>query len=294
MNKLYAKIFSQFKLWVVSLGGYEQNTINSYLRLVDNFLNYAIAFDKLSLKNIDRDFLYQFASIKKDGGCYSAASLILRLAALNLFYSWAYRIGYANKNLVIEHRKFKLNQKNTKAEKQIYTTTLLTSQEEAKLLAFIPNDFTKIRDKCIVTLILSTAIYAEELFNLKIKDLNLNNSTLKISEGKCRILNLNWAAQKAAQEWFIIRNSVVTDENFDLLFFSRKFTPFSRVLLYKTITEYMKAAEVDASKFGIEVLRQTAICNNINSGKTLEEMKELTGINTLANLEKYYSLLDRI
>ena len=49
----------------------------------------------------------------------------------------------------------------------------------------------------------------------------------------------------------------------------------------------MQEAGIIKPHLGPEILRQTAIVNMINSGKTIEEIQAITGIKTLKNIQRY-------
>ena len=165
----YAKIFTAFCNWLSLQENYSKNTVSSYSRTVKNFLIYATSLNKFRFRDIDRGFLLKFASVRVDQKPYAPASLVLRLAALNLFYEWAKEQRYCPVNTIIDHRKAKLNNYVLpKRKKQLTPNTKILSQEQQQqLLEIEPKDnFVATRDKCIIALILATGINAEEILSL--------------------------------------------------------------------------------------------------------------------------------
>jgi len=194
---------------------------------------------------------------------------------------------------MLDYRKAKIKTKTypEKAAENQNELIILTPEEQRSLLNVATNDsFTAIRNKCIVSIILATALYAEEVINLLIDNLELESGYIDICNktNKKRRVPINLRACKlACRDWLEVRTNVLSKRKSSLLFFTDDIQPITKRTLYRIISKVMIEAGIDKAHLGPEVLRQTAIVNMLSSGKTIEEVQAITGIKTLKNIQKY-------
>ena len=58
-------------------------------------------------------------------------------------------------------------------------------------------------------------------------------------------------------------------------------------MLYKIVSEFLQAASITKTHLGSELLRQTAICNMVRRGLSLEEIQANIGFSNLRSIDKY-------
>ena len=292
-------LYKQFKKWL-DTQSYSANTKAPYLRIVKSLLNYLNSFGIGYLKNINHELLYNFI-ISRGDKKYAKAYIQLRESALDLFFAWAKKYKHCPSNPITDFRKIKLHlkpfpKKGAKLDRT--TVTILTTDEQELLLDTIANrtgDFEEyiiLRNKCMITLILATAIYAEELINLSIHDIDLTTGIIGINsrQNKKRSIWLDLKTRAYLKEWLFARNEALSNSaniNEPLLFLSNNLNPLNKRDLHRIIANAMQLSGITKEKLGPEVLRQTAIYEMFQSGKTLEEVQEITGIATFVNLKKY-------
>ena len=251
---------------------------------------YIDSFDIGRLKDVSNDLLIQFVT-KRGPKLYAQANINLRLSALYLFYAWAYANKYSQTNPVIEYKKKKLNAKSfpKKRLKLNNDIIILTPKEQEALLNTKGKDsFTSARNRLVIALILTAALYAEEVIGLLVKDIDLKSGCITIhnKKGKRRI-QITSQVCKACQRWLTIRTSTLRAPKTPFLFLTDKAKSITKRGLHRIISKCMIEADIDKEHLGPEVLRQTAIFNMLNSGKTIEEVQAITGIKTLKNIQRY-------
>ncbi len=283
-----------FNIWIENQS-YTSNTKNTYLKIIRDFLSYLHNFNKGRLNNVSIELLLQFVT-KRGGKLYAPANTSLRLSALGLFFAWAYKNKYCYKNPIIEYRKTKLNKKPffSKAYKNGNDIVILSSEEQLALLnSNTDQSFVATRNKCIISMLLDTALYAEELIKLQVNDLDLEKSCLEIRNknlSKKRKIQFSTSVCKLCRNWLTQRNKFICNKQMNKLFFTDKITKISKRTLYRIISKAMLDAGINKPHLGPEILRQTSIYNMLNSGKSIEEVQLITGIKTLKNIQKYCSV----
>ncbi len=289
--KTNAGLLYVFEEWLKKQS-YAINTKNTYLKTVRDFLAYLRDFNKVHLNNVSIELLLQFIT-KRGNKLYAPANTNLRLSALGLFFTWACKNKFCYKNPVIEYKKYRLNKKPfaSKAYKTDVKLVILSSEEQLLLLnSKTDQSFLAIRDKCIISMMLDTALYAGELINLQIKDLNLENSYIEVrsdNPNKKRKIQLTTSVCKFCRAWLVQRNNAMGNNQLKMLFFTDKLKKISKRSLYRIISKAILDAGINKPHLGPEIIRQTAVHNMSSSGKTIEEVQLITGIKTLKNIQKY-------
>lgn len=292
MNKNYNKLFLLFHGWLKNQE-YSYNTKETYLQVCKKFLLYLDGFDVLNIKDVNKELLLRFLTLRGDKP-YAQNYISMRQSALNVFYAWAYNNKYCQINPMLDYRKSKISTKPypKKVTENPDEITILTPEEQQVLLNVATSDnFITTRNKCIISIILAAALYAEEVINLLINDTDLEQGYVDIRNKKNKkrrvLINLR-ACKLACQDWLGVRANTLRNRKSNLLFFTDDIRPITKRTLYRIVSKAMIDGGIDKEHLGPEVLRQTAIANMLSSGKTIEEVQAITGIKTLRNIQKYY------
>ncbi len=287
----FEKTLNSFTAWLQANVNYSQESKKGYLHVARSFLAYLYSFNIPRLSDADVDLLLKFIHFNKDKE-YSPKTVRLRLSALSLFYKWAYKNRYSKINLITEYKKINLNKQSSLTEKtppEINFAEILSAEEQLALINLpIEHEPLAIRNKSIVLLILASALYAEETINLLTQELDLSAGciTLKNTDKRARRINLDLTiCEQSCTDWLAARDML--GKNCDYLFVARAGEQLTKRMLYKIVSQYLANAQISKKHLGPELLRQTAICNMLLKGLSLEEIQENTGIETLASLEKY-------
>lgn len=143
---------------------FSPNTIKTYLNSVNKFFEYYPTKrpDEISLNDI-RNFNTKYVIINNLSASYQNQLI----NALKTFYQKIY-----NKNLDINLLERPVKQKNL--------PNVLSQQEVKQIITSLKN----IKHKTIISLIYSAGLRRSELINLKIKDIDSERKTIKISQSK--------------------------------------------------------------------------------------------------------------
>jgi site-specific recombinase XerD len=230
----------------------------------------------------------------RNGKKYANTYVNLREVSLSLFYAWAYQSKLCQNNPMLSLRIERLHTKPFPAKvvsKKFSTIDILKPDEQQKLLESmqqtVGDGFNLTRNIGIVKLMLDTAIYAAELIDLSLGDLDLANNLIIIRKGKARKIPINAEAKLACKEWLKVRAGHTKGKNIKPLFVTEKLNQLYKRGLYRIISKAIVEASLTKKHQGAEVLRQSAICNMLRKGMTIDAIQEITGINTLAYLKKY-------
>ena len=281
-------ISTQFKKWLLTRLP-AQNSQQKYIWIINNFLSFLEKLDIFNLKDVSKDLLLKFV-ISKRSQQYKPSYIRLRFAALNLFFLWAQDKKYCYENLVVSYRKTVLDTRNRGGKKitliQDSISVLSPCEQQIILNTNVHNEFVSIRNKCIISLILATGLFAEELLRLPLANFHLKQGIIKIDNVDVRSRNVKidlLLCKKSCNDWLRARKNA----NSSLLFCTEQGTPISMRLLYNIVSQYLITAGIHKKHNGPDLLRQTAITNMLTAGKSLEEIQENTGIKTLVYLDKY-------
>lgn len=301
--KKHEKIFSQFKKWLETKSIYADYTISTYTRWINYFLSYCEDFNITKLNDVDNGLIYKFTSKrldKKTGKIlpYAKNYTKSRIAALEVFFSWAYENGYCRENPITRYKKWSMKTRTIASiegrKPSVMALDVLSPKEQKQLLQVkTMRDFSLVRDKCIVLLILASAIFAEELISLPTSALYLKKGYLRVgSEGKrLRKASIDIAlCEQACNDWLAVRDEVLGNDDFPLLFFSTNLLPLSKRMLYKIVSEFLTLVNIAKKDMGPDMLRQSAILNFFRSKLPIEEIQVRTTL-TLETLEKYNKLI---
>ena len=150
------------------------------------------------------------------------------------------------------------------------------------------NNFESLRNLLIVELFYSTGIRSDELVNLKIKNVDLNNNTIKVlgKRNKERIIPLLNTVSERIKTYLNHRDKleIIKDEEF--LFLTKKGVKTYGTLVYRIINEYFSRASAKVKK-SPHILRHSFATHLLNQGADLNAVKELLGHTSLAATQVY-------
>ena len=147
---------------------------------------------------------------------------------------------------------------------------------------FFNNDFEGSRDKLIIELFYFTGIRLSELLNIKISDVNFNNSSVKVlgKRNKERLIPLNFELAKNLKN-FISENNLskflFTDINHKKLYHKK---------VYRIVNYYISKVS-SLKKRSPHILRHSFATHMLNNGADINAIKELLGHANLSATQIY-------
>ena len=181
------------------------------------------------------------------------------------------------------------------------TSKIITSKTSKKLPQFVGvsdmNDllnklefnegFSGVRDKLIIEIFYSTGIRLSELINIKITDVDIKKSQIKVlgKRNKERLIPLTHELQKSIEKYFVLRmEKKAIDSSFFLLANSGK--KLNPSMVYRKVNDLLKGVTTLEQK-SPHILRHTFATHMLNNGADLNVIKELLGHATLSATEIY-------
>ncbi|MEE1185175.1 MAG: tyrosine recombinase [Acutalibacteraceae bacterium] len=268
---------NDFKLFLQNRKKSSDNTVQSYLRDLNQFFSYCTA-KKISIKSINSSdinrFLEHLSAIGK-----SEATKTRVIAALRCYYKFLVSEGYVNENPLDKIHTKKLEKK---------LPNILDAGEIIKLLDS-PNgsDLKSIRDKAMLELLYATGIKVSEIIDVKLSDINLQIGILHLHDKKERIIPLYPAAVKTLSNYVLnVRPAIILNQNEDLLFTNMSGQALSRQGLWKIIKHYSEKADIKKD-ITPHTLRHSFAAHLLENGAQLKDIKEMLGHSDISSTQIY-------
>ena len=149
---------------------YSDNTIISYQKDIINYLNY-LKKNNLNYKNVDNIIVRNYLKYL-DNAKLKNSTIARRISSLRTFYNYLLTQNKVTNNIFN-------NIRNPKIEKKL--PNYLNYEELANILNNINTSTTiGLRNRLLIELFYATGCRVSEITNIKIKDINLNNNSIKI------------------------------------------------------------------------------------------------------------------
>ena len=202
-----------------------------------------------------------------------------KVSSLKSFYKFQQKAKQIEENPLQKHQALKVSKRVQVpfSEKEIINVLRQLDEE---------SDFTSLRNKMMVELLYSTGIRRNELINLKLKDVDFSNNTIKVlgKRNKERFVPLLQSVKDSIKKYLLERekeNSII-----DFLFFTDKQKKLYPTFVYRVINEYFSTVSSKVKK-SPHVLRHSFATHLLNEGADLNSVKELLGHSSLASTQVY-------
>lgn len=260
---------------------YSQLTVNAYKKDIETFLNFVNEEDQTTtIKEVHYSQIRSWivSLVQKD---ITNRSINRKISALNSFYKFLLKIEEVNLNPLSKHKALKTSKKVQIpfSEKEIATVLDQINHDQ---------DFEGLRNKLIIELFYSTGIRRIELINIKLKDVDLIDKTVKIlgKRNKERIIPLLPMIVNSVNSYKLERNKLETITDNEYLFLTKKGVKIYETLVYRIINDYFSKASSKVKK-SPHILRHSFATHLLNEGAELNAVKELLGHSSLAATQVY-------
>ena len=274
---------------------------NSYINNYVEFIKFEKRLSVLTIKNYFRDItLLKKQWPEKEFKSYTVEDIRRSVSKLHqqgingkslsrMLSSWRGFFDFLN------HRyKFDLNPvigiKAPKSKKSLPQT--LSIDQVIKLINVTDNSFLGIRDRAVLELFYSSGLRLSELVNIKIQDVNINDSTATIfgKGNKSRIVPIGEYAIKALKNWLAIRNNMegLTIEN-NFIFLSEKAKPLgARSIQYRL--KHWAIKQGIPENIHPHLLRHSFASHILQSSQDLRAVQEWLGHACISTTQIYTHL----
>ena len=267
------KNIDEFVVDLKYVKNYSINTIKSYesdLKEFYLFLNKDISYASESdIKKYMRTF--------KDKNDRSLARC---MSSLRAFYDYLIKKGIINKSPMDDISGPKIGK---------YLPEVLTISEIDKLLDLEPKDAFTYRNRCILELLYSTGLRISELVGLKLEDMSLDDSLIKVmGKGrKMRVVPLNDITTDYMKGYIEnIRPSMLKKTQTDYIFLNNHGKPITRQAVFKMIKSRAESVGIKKN-ISPHTLRHSFATHMLQNGADIRFIQELLGHSDVATTEIY-------
>ncbi len=277
-SNTYYKEFENFLKFERNLS---KNSVSSYLsdlrKLIEFFKNNKINFIPEKIKTEDvREFLYSESKKIK------ASSQGRLISSLNGFFEYLLLENIVKKNPIekIEYPKLGLK----------IPLTLTTNQIDKIIKRASLNRTNGLRNETIIEILYSCGLRVSELINLKISDLFLNESLIKIlgKGNKERFVPISEIGTNLILKYIdSARNLSQIQKGYeDTLFINNRGKKLTRVMIYIILENAAKEVGIK-NKISPHILRHSFATHLIENGANIISIQKMMGHENIVTTEKY-------
>ena len=272
---------SSFNDYLLLEKKYSKHTVNAYTKDLKDFTKFN--YETFSQENIDKANYSQIRSwiISLVDSGLENRTVNRKISSLNSYYKFLIKTEVVKANPLSKHKALKVSKK----------VQIPFSKNEVNMVLDefnFDNSFEGIRDKLIIELFYSTGIRRIELVQLKLKDVDEANKSLKVlgKRNKERYLPLLESVLDTIRVYISKRNKLETIVNKETLFLTKKGYKIYETLVYRIINNYFSKASTKVKK-SPHILRHSFATHLLNQGADLNAVKELLGHSSLAATQVY-------
>lgn len=274
MNNLNNKHLEEYYQYLLIEKNYSKNTIESYFRDINQFIE---VNDNIDLIKVDRNQIDNYLMWLRSN--FSNNTVLRKISSLNNLYKYLLATEVISKNYFQE---VKLSKKKVELPKYL-------TQEEINLFlnSIEINNHLDYRNKAMFELIYATGMRISELINVKITDLNINESLIRIiGKGDVeRIVPINQTAMKYVIDYIEHHRLYLNKENEDYLFLNNSGKKLSRQGFYKILKQL--AIKVGIEDISPHKFRHSIATHMLNNGANLKIVQEMLGHKNISTTEIY-------
>ena len=267
--------------------GYSKHTITAYKTDLIAFNDFCeVVYDLDSLVSINHVQVRSWVVSLVDADI-SNNTVNRKVSSLKSFYKFLQKTGEIETNPLAKHKALKVPKK---------VQVPFTSKEINQVILNINKnkDFDSIRNKLLVELLYSTGMRRGELINIKERDIDKANCTIKVlgKRNKERFVPILSSVLDTLNEYLRLRNENQFDSEFLLI--TSKGNKIYETLVYRIINSYFSQVSSKVKK-SPHILRHSFATHLLNEGADLNSVKELLGHSSLASTQVYtHNSLDAI
>ncbi|MFT7231304.1 MAG: integrase/recombinase XerC [Cyclobacteriaceae bacterium] len=216
-----------------------------------------------------------------DGGLIPK-SVNRKIATLKSFYKFLQARENIDQNPASRLKPLKTEKKLPSFVRQSEMNDLL---DEVKVK--FDEGFSGTRDKLIIELLYATGIRLSELINLKEKDVNFFQGSIKVlgKRNKERVIPISDSFVKILKGYLPVRNNEFQIPT-EFLLVTNSGEKLYPMMVYRTVKEYLNQVTT-LSKTSPHVLRHTFATHLLDKGADLNAVKDLLGHTSLAATQVY-------
>ena len=260
---------------------YSEHTFRAYAKDLLEFQDFCKS--EIEVEDIDSvayNIIRSWVVSLSDTGI-SNRTINRKIASLKAYYKFLQKIEAIKTSPLAKHKALK-------TPKKLETPFSEIEMEQVLNEISYSNDFEGKRDQLVIHILYVTGIRRAELVNLKLKDVDLVEKTIKVlgKRNKERIIPLLEESITLLKHYLSERNSLFIGENSEFLLLTNKGNKIYETLVYRIINKYFRKVSAKVKR-SPHVLRHTFATHLLNKGADLNSVKELLGHASLASTQVY-------
>lgn len=272
---------NEYRDYLTSVRKYPDNTINSYLSDITIFKEYLSSL-KINYLKVDKDIIREYLKVLGNSN-YKSSSINRILSGLKNYYD------YLEYKHLIEYNPLKdLNR--PKKEKRLPNFINNNDYEEIIKKSLERTDFIGRRNTLLLELLYSSGIRISEALNIKIKDINIGDKSIRIlgKGSKMRIVYFGEYAKEYLEEYLKVRNS-----SLEYLFLNKNNTLLTRRGAEYIISNLVKTSLLK-KKVTPHTFRHSYATEMLNNGADIRSVQELLGHSSLSTTGIYTHVTNEV
>ena len=261
---------------------YSPNTIKSYESELLKFNEY-LEMEELDYLKINKDNVRSYLKYL-DNLKYKNSSIGRNISALRSFYRFLVIKERIGKNIFASIRNPKIERKlpNFLSELDMERILEFSTNENYK-----PNIYTS-RDLLIIELLYDTGCRVDELVNIKLKDVNQTEKSIKVlgKGAKERIVFYGEYGREYLESYLIDREVLLNGRKSEYLFVSLESDQLTTRRIAQIIEDILKIVGIK-NKVTAHTLRHTFATHLLNNNADLRSVQELLGHSSLSTTQIY-------
>lgn len=275
---------NEFYNYLINVKKSSANTVESYMRDIDSFLNYLNSF-KIKPEKVTTDIIEQYTdSLTRMGRSTSTITRVI--SSIRCYFRFL-----KSKGNILDMPTHKTEQ--VKKDKKLPE---ILSEQEIELLLMQPkvSDMKGLRDKAMLEILYATGIRVSELIELKVEDVNLQMKVLHCKNGKNpRYIPIYDEALHILMEYITkVRPVLVFDDEENTLFTNMNGSPMTRQGFWKIVKQYSKQAGIKKD-ITPHTLRHSFAAHLLENGANIVAIKDMLGHCDISSTNIYTRILEK-
>lgn len=263
LNKILSKYFDYLESKSLS-----DNTVKNYFRdLIDYFI-YLKLNDLSPTKSIEPNHIRKMLSFLIDKG-FSKVSISRKISAIKSYITFLEKFNYSKNNY---SELISIPKKSKSLPK------VMTKKEVSQLIKHVEMNTKKnLRDDALIELLYSTGLRVSEVANLKLKDINLEKSEIKIlgKGNKERIVIFNNKSKEKIIRYLKNDKRYISIKT-EALFQNKFKEALSTRSIQRILKKYLNFSGIN-SKYSTHTLRHTFATHLLEGGADIKVIQQLMG-----------------
>lgn len=254
------------------------HTVDAYSRDLNQFRQFVLKEFELELSHVDSDHIRAWI-VKLVEARLSPKSVIRKIATLRSFYKFFLKLELISHDPTAPIKSLRIEKK---------LPSFLKEKEMNRLLDHLKftSDFSGKRDQLLLEMFYATGMRLSELINLKVSDVDVYDSTVKVlgKGNKERILPVPKSLLSLVKDYLTERDTMGFSSKYLIL--TDKGKPVYAMYIWRKVVSYLGAV-TSLRKKSPHVLRHTFATHLLDRGADLKAVRDLLGHASLATTQVY-------